>query len=464
MKILLIQQDTGQRKIKFPLYPIGLSYLAAVLTRHEVRIFDPNVYDYPACLDVLRRELSTFQPDIAGISIRNVDTTQRKDLFVNFNTVRPTLDVVRQIAPDARIIAGGTGFSIHAREIMQAMPEIEYGVYLEGEESFPELLDNLDTPENVSGVFYRRNGELLFSGKRKGPDFSSLPMPRRDPSVIDMRQYLGPLHNIIGIQSKRGCAFSCSYCTYVLLNQSRLRLRNPVHVVDEIEQMVNVYGVKGFTFVDSVFNMPESHAREICQEIIRRKIKVSWGAWLTPLKLTEDFLFLMREAGCKHIGISPDAVTDRGLLELEKGFTMDDVEKSLQMAKKVKGVAFGYSFFCAYPGMDWSEVWKTIVMFFRIPLTLPGRGGVGLGWIRVEPNTKIFESAIREGVMQRDMPHLPKNEEELAQLFYISKRHWGQTLLFDALLFVVEKVLKPSVKGVFRLVGRVKGSENLYDK
>ena len=464
MKILLVQQDTGQRAITYPLYPIGLSYLAAALTHHEVLIFDPNVYAYPASLAELHQVVQRFRPDVVGISIRNVDTTQRKDLFVNFKTVKPTLETIQAVQPGVRIIAGGTGFSIHAREILASVPQIEFGVYLEGEESFPELLDNLQTPEKVKGIFYRRGPEVIFTGPRKNPDFASLPIPRRDPAVINMAHYQGPLHNIVGIQSKRGCVFSCSYCTYVFLNESRTRLRSAAHVVDEIEELVNVHGIKMFTFVDSVFNVPESHAREICHEIIRRKLDVTWGAWLTPIKISEDFLQLMRRAGCRHIGFSPDAVTDRGLKVLQKGFTAADVEHSLQLAKKLKDVAVGYSFFCAYPGMTWGEVWKTLVMFFRIPLALPGRGGVWLGWIRVEPGTDIFKTAVEEGVMPADIKMLPDTEEELAKLFYVPKRQFLHTILFEAVLLVVEKTLKPMVKGFFRIIGRIRGKAALYDQ
>lgn len=463
MKILLIQQDTGQRVITFPLYPIGLSYLAAVLTDHDVRIFDPNSYDYPACFDELKKEVADFHPDVVGISIRNVDTTQRKDLFVNFKTVKPTLDAVLEIKPDVTIVAGGTGFSIHAREIMATVPEIAYGVYLEGEESFPELLSNLGTPENVKGVFYRNNNEVIFTGSRQNPDFAKLPIPRRDSGVIDITRYYGPLHNIIGVQSKRGCVFPCTYCTYVFLNENKVRLRKPSHVVDEIEQMVNELGVTGFTFVDSVFNVPESHAREICEEMIRRKINVTWGAWLTPIKVTEELLLLMRDAGCKHIGFSPDAVTDRGLNALQKGFSAADMERSIQLAKKIKDVAFGYGFFCSYPGMNMFETLKTLYMFFRIPLALPGRGGVGLGWIRVEPFTKIFDTAVEEGVMPRDIKMLPENEEELAKLFYLPKSQRFQTFIFDAVLYLVDKILKPAVKAFFRLLARLRGRDALYD-
>jgi hypothetical protein len=209
--------------------------------------------------------------------------------------------------------------------------------------------------------------------------------------------------------------------------------------------------------------MPESHARDICQELIKRKIKVTWGAWLTPRDVTEEFLLLMREAGCRHIGYSPDAVTDRGLEVLQKGFSAADVERTIQLSKKLKDVAVGYGYFCAYPGMTMFETLKTLFMFFRIPLVLPGRGSLMLGWIRIEPYTKIFSTAVKEGVLPQNIKMLPENEEDLARLFYVPRSQWLQTLIFDVVLDLVNKVLKPLAKGVFRVAGRLRGRKTFYD-
>ena len=453
----------GRRIIKYPLFPIGLSYIATALHEHTVTIFDPNAYDYPDCFNKLRAKLKEFKPDIAGISIRNIDTTQRRDLFVQFNTIQPTLDTLKETCPDIKIMVGGTGYSIFAREILVRQPLIDYGVYLEGEETTPELLANLDHPEKVKGVYYRKGDEVLFSGKRTMPAFSDFPIPRRDAGVIDMKKYLGPLHNIIGLQSKRGCVFSCSYCSYPFLNERRLRLREPVQVVDEIEQLVNQYQVRGFTFVDSVFNVPEKHARAICEEIIRRGIKAEWSAWLTPNGLSVEFLQLLRRAGCQHLGFSPDAVSETGLQALNKAFSVQDILDSMKMVKQVKGMAVGYNFFCNYPTMTFKDALKILVLLFKIPLYLPGRGGVGLGWIRLEPHNKLYDTAIKEGVITTDTNMLPADEKELAQLFYTPHNQRYATLLFDIVLFITDTILKPVVRISFRIFNKIRGKKSLYD-
>lgn len=463
MKILLVQQDTGRRKIKTPLYPLGLSYIATALRDHEVKIFDPNVYEYPDSFEKLKTEVASFKPAVVGISIRNIDTTQRRDLFVEFKTVRPMIHAIKEKAPNAKIMIGGGGYSIFAKEVMEKIPEADYGVYLEGEESTPELINNLDTPEKVLGIYYRKEGKVIFSGQRTLPDFSNIAMPCRDSGVIDIKNYTGPLHNVIGIQSKRGCLLKCSYCSYLFLNGCNIRMRPPVHVVDEIEYLLNHHGVAKFTFVDSVFNIPESHAKEICREIIKRNLKVEWGAWFSIHNLTLEFLELVKEAGCRHIGSSPDAATDKGLKGLRKGMTVKQIDDSMKAGKAIKDVAIGYNFFVAHPGQDFKGLLMTIYYMYKIPIMMPGRGGVGVGWIRIEPHTEIYQKAIEEGMMTDKTDLLPENEEHLKKLFYEPSSQRYITVIMHLVLFITEDLLKPMVKGFFRIVGRLRGKASLYD-
>ncbi|MBF0459061.1 MAG: cobalamin-dependent protein [Nitrospirae bacterium] len=462
MNVLLVQQDEGVRAYHIPLYPIGLSYIAAALKAHNVRIFNPNSFQYPNSLEELRKEITRFNPDIVGLSIRNLDTTQRRDPHIQYKTVRPTINVIKETCPQAKIIVGGSGFSLYAMEIMNRHPEIDYGVFLEGDSSIVELLDNLDNPQTVKGIFYRRKGsenasEAQYSGTRPTPDFSKIPMPRRDPQVIDMKEYIGDYYNILGVQSKRGCVFKCTYCSYPFLNNDNIRLRNPIEVVDEIEHMIVNYGLKSFVFVDSVFNLPERHAREICNEMLRRKLQIKWGAWLTPKMLTVDFLHLMREAGCVHVGFSPDAVTDEGLKYLQKGITYKEVKNSIEVMRKTRGVVATYNFFCAYPGMDMRAVLRTIYLYFKIPLAIFARASVGLGWIRIEPHTAVYDTALKEGIITEGLDMLPEKEEDLLKLFYVPKRLWYATLAFDILAFLADELIKPAGRAAFRIVNRLRG-------
>ena len=442
MKVLLIQAYLGRNESDGAIFPLGLCYIATALKNHEVKMFDPNTSQKP--YEELTEKIKYFQPQVACISIRNVDTTQRRDIFYYFKTIRPTVQLIKGIDPEIKILLGGAGFSMFAEKIMERIPEADFGIYLEGEESLPELLDNLNNPENIKGIFFRKNGSLRFGGVRGMPDFVNLPIPRRD--LLDIKKYLHLKNNNIGIQTKRGCALKCAYCNYQFLNGAVYRLRSPGAIVDEIEYLINNFNIRKFTFVDSTFNVPQRHAEGICNEIIKRGLDIQWSAWLDIKHFNEELAHLVQKAGCKNIGFSPDAVTDKALSALQKGITEEDIKKSLNMIKKVKGLKAGYNFFIASPGQDLWGFLKTLVLFFKIPIILLGRGGCMLGWIRIEPYTKIYEIAIQEGVIDKNTDLLPESEKQLPILFYTNPSLKYLDIIAKVILAVMEKIVKPVFK------------------
>ena len=85
-----------------------------------------------------------------------------------------------------------------------------------------------------------------------------------DRSMNHVKDYRD-IPEAIGIETKRGCALKCVYCIYGFLNGRKYRFRSPEKIVDEIEALRKVHGIDSFTFVDSVFNVPQKHAEEICR-------------------------------------------------------------------------------------------------------------------------------------------------------------------------------------------------------
>ncbi len=441
MKILLVQAYLGRREKEGALYPIGLAYLASVLGRkHEVKILDPNLYENP--LDEVASVLNAFKPDVVGISQRNIDTTQLRDLFLYINALEPTVRLVRKTLPSAKILVGGSGFSLFPERIMQSIPEIDCGVYLEGEESLPELLDNLATPEKVKGLYIRKNGNVVFTGLRMLPNFDALPFP--DRNTVSKYTVFHPL--AIGVQTKRGCPLGCTYCSYPHLNGKGLRLRTPSRVVDEIEDLVKNHGVKSFSFLDSVFNLPRSFAVDICNELAKRKLGVTWSGWYSPIGFDEELFAIARNAGCEHFAFSPDAITNQSLKMMGKEFTEDDVQRVFSIARRHKDGKFGFSFFCNTPGLNFKGYLKLLLFFIKGNLLLFGRGGVGLSWVRIEPFTKIKDQAIKDGIINETTDLFATTPEELGKLFYLNPK----LKLED---FITHKLLD-SVKFAGRLMGK----------
>ncbi len=442
MNVLLVQSYLG-RKEELAIYPIGIAYLKLVLEeKHDVVIYDPNIDKTPFPAGLIH-ELKRTKPDIVGISLRNLDTTSYKDRFLYYKTMGPAIEAIKKVVPQAKITVGNTAFSMFAVEIMEKYPEIDYGIFLEGEESFPQLLENLNNPANVEGVYFREDGKIKFSGPNTPPDFAALPMLKRDPGIKE--NYPGPA--AIGIQAKRGCPFRCSYCSYTFLSGTAVRTRPPEQVVDEMEYLVKEHGIKQVIFVDPVFNHPSDHAINICREIIRRGVKIDWGAWYNERYLTEELVELAIEAGCDYFSFSPDAISAKGLKALGKSLSPDDIEKVYQFAKKYKGMRVAFNFFAFPPGGGIGDFLKLVKFYFRCKFNLKKQLiGIGIGTIRIEPHTTLMDMVVKEGLIEDNrLTLLPGTDKEMKGCFYIHPKDapyfYAYNILEKILLFL-KKVIK----------------------
>lgn len=414
MKIFLIQSFLGKEDL--PIYPLGLVRLASCISGHEVRICDLNLYKDPEA--VLEKEILEYQPDLIGVSLRNIDNQERINPLFYYKNFVTLVQKIKKLAPERPLVVGGMGFSLFSNEIMERCSAIDYGVYLEAEETFPELLNNLDHPECVKGIYYRKNGEVKFTGKREVKELDSLPPIRRE--YIDMSLYPS-LVTSIGVESKRGCVFNCIYCNYPFLSGRKIRLRKPEEVVDEIEEMVKKYGISKFIFVDPVFNYPVDHAGKICSGIIERGLNVDWGAYMDIRYASLDFLLLARNSGCMDFIFSPDGLTNKSLKSLKKGITEKDIRTVYQLFKthdKLKDAFVIFDLFLNPPGQDLRGLMKTLWFHTWVNFSLRGRGKVILKWIRIEPGTEIQKIAISNGDLKENDSLLPTTSEGLQNTFY----------------------------------------------
>lgn len=392
MKVLLVQSYLGGSE---PLvFPLGLSCLKAALAGHTVRIFDTNTAERP--LQELGEVIAGFAPDVVGISLRNIDSTNKRRVVFYYARLKETIDVVKR-ATGAKVVVGGSGFSMFAEEIMADEPRLDFGVFLEGEAAFPELLENLEAPQRVKSVYYRRGGTVHFTGARDQVDLDAVALPDRQA----LAAYLSPLNpDAVGVETKRGCTLDCIYCVYGFLNGKALRFRAPERVVDEIESLVRDYGVQSITFVDSVFNLPRRHAEAICREMIRRGLRVRWSAWFNERGLTREFVELARDAGCRNVILSPDAFSDATLRRLGKNIRTADILRSHEVLREIGGFEVSYNFFKNPPGQTLRAALSLLGFAVRAKRQLGSRVHFEFSSMRVEPHTRLHAVALEEGLVR----------------------------------------------------------------
>ncbi|MBI5846748.1 MAG: cobalamin B12-binding domain-containing protein [Nitrospirae bacterium] len=372
MKVLLVSPN--REHLPDPVFPLGLSYIASALKRHKhsVRIID---LCFSGDMDNdIHKALCDFQPDVIGMSLRNIDDVcypKQHSYLQEYNT---TIDSLRAYS-QAPIVLGGSGFTIMPEAFMQALGA-DFGIVGEGEKAFPELLNKLGD-----------EGNMIIKSPKRLTDLDQV-MPDRE--LFDSSSYYR-LGGMLNIQTKRGCPFKCIYCTYPQVEGSTVRMRSPQSVADEIEQLIAATAARHFFIVDSIFNYPVSHAKAVCDEIIRRGLSIQWSCYANPAHMTEELADAMVRAGCTAVEFGTDSLVDEMLGNMGKSFTFSKVREASEICKK-SGLKFCHFIFAGSPG----DTDETVNMTLARLEEIGPDAAVIMAGIRIFPGTILAEYAGKE--------------------------------------------------------------------
>ncbi len=384
LRVLLVQSPTGRGESL--IYPVGIAFLAGQLEGHEVDCLDPGLHPDPPA--ALAREIDRISPDVVGVSLRNIDDSAYPETYSYLGPFEELLAVLEE--RDVTLVVGGTGFSIYARPLLERYPRIDYGIPGEGELVLPALLSHLECGGGVPGW---DGGRLL---PRDRPDLAALAPPRYD--LMDPADYPAP--GAIGVQSRRGCPFGCTYCTYGFLGGRSFRLRPVEQVVGDLRSLASL-GASGFMFTDSVFNRPENYFEELVEAVGRAETGLSWGAWLDE-GVTREQLEAMAAAGAVSVDFSPDAITGRGMRALGKRGDPRELLPAVRAARSA-GLRVGVNFFSGNPREGMGALLLKLLFMLRARLTLGWSDTfVNIGTIRVYEHSPMAESMRREGLLPPD--------------------------------------------------------------
>ena len=390
MKLLLI--SANRERSPYPVYPIGLAFLAPPLRAagHELRGVDLCFVDDPAT--AIGAAIDDFAPDVAVISIRNIDN-------VSWPGVRSYLAGVAEVVAACRgraiTVVGGSGFSIMPVELLAHLGA-DYGVVGEGEEVLPRLLAAIaagDTAPVLPGV--------VLPGKASFPPSAPVAaIGTPDRTLFDVAAYhrLGGMANL---QTKRGCPFTCTYCTYPLLEGARVRTRPVAEIIAEIRSLAADHGVNYLYFVDDIFNYPTDFALELCRDLAREKLEVNWSAFINPDFLPPQLLDAMLAAGCDALEFGTDSGAPAMLASLRKSFSVDTLRESSRLCRE-RGVDFAHYILFGGPG----ETPDTVRESFALMDELQPTAVIGMTGNRIFPGTDLYRQAVAEGVVPPETPLL----------------------------------------------------------
>jgi radical SAM superfamily enzyme YgiQ (UPF0313 family) len=205
----------------------------------------------------------------------------------------------------------------------------------------------------------------------------------------------------VGIETKRGCPYNCSYCVYPALQGGRTRFRSPKAVVAEAEMLRREAGIEWVQFTDPVLNDPPGHFREVCRRLIERGVPVRWTGFFRENMLTRADARLAAQAGCAVFLFTAAGTCDVTLARLHKGITQADILHAAACAAETDALS-DYLFMANVPGTDEQIVRRAEELIDRLHDVHESRANMAaLAFqnLRVYPHTRLARELVRDGAL-----------------------------------------------------------------
>ena len=423
MKVLLISANKLQNP--YPVYPLGLDYVAAsICDKHEVRIVDMN--DMPFFSSENETEdmegiIRNFNPDVIGLSLRNMDNTDLTDPMGFIGTYRELMNRIRKTFQSSLsleqnaskypvIVLGGSGFTIFPHQTMAAL-DADYGIIGEGER-FSMLLESIQNkkdPSKIPGVISRNQPAEI------PPPWEGNFQRYFDAQSQHVSFYLKK-GGMLNLQTKRGCIFKCVYCTYPHIEGRKMRLIEPEEIAATALMLQNA-GAKYFFVTDSAFNAHQEHSIEVAQAFIRAKISIPWGAFIAPTKLPDYYFRILADAGMTHAELGSESLSDPVLKAYQKPFRVEDVMKAHESANQ-SGIHVCHYFLLGGPGESRETLNETLTRIDSLKKTVV----FFFCGMRIYPFTLLYNLAIKEG-------QITENQSLIEPVFYRIKDISGEEII-----------------------------------
>ncbi|MDR3094143.1 MAG: radical SAM protein [Bacteroidales bacterium] len=402
-KIALVSANTYQ--IPYPVYPLGVSYLASYIQSHisdiDLKLFDFNM----GSGDDFARFLRNNDFDFVGISLRNIDDV---NIFAQNNFIHHYKKIIAIARENSRavITIGGPAFSVFPEEVFSEL-QPDYAIKGEGEESLRQLIVLLAEGKEVrdiEGLVYRDESGIVKVNRHNR--YIASPVLHVDSLWAE---YYWEKSGMLNIQTKRGCPYNCVYCSYPGIDGKTVRTLDVQTVISNIEEMYYKKGIHYLFFTDSIFNIHNEYNEELAHRLIESKMNISWGAYFSPNNLTYARLKLFQQSGLTHVEFGTDSFSDKQLANMNKHFRFSDI---LAQSRNCEELGIFYAHFLILGG--YGETEDTLNETFENSKELGFTVIFPFVGMRIYPETALCDIALKEGVISH-------RSELMNPVYYVSK-------------------------------------------
>ncbi|WP_165504970.1 B12-binding domain-containing radical SAM protein [Rhizobium leguminosarum] len=365
-------------------YPLGLAYIHAyaVAAGHAGESHDLTNTGFDECRSFILDRIAVTKPDLVGFQVLSSNRVSTFDM----------VETLKELHPGLPVVLGGIHASVRHFEILARGGD--FGIIVgEAEAAFSQLLDNIrlgrSLYSDVKGIAYNDHGKTVHVAAGPAVDLDTLPFPAHD-------QFLTGDSTYASLITSRGCPFACSFCSVA---RRPMRMRSVAGVVDEMEMLVARFPqIKAIRIWDDQFFFDNDRVIAICDEIVRRGIKMSFICLGRLKPCSREMVLAMERAGFVHVLFGLETGSRAVALKANKKIKLD---WALETAALFADSRINISMFLivGLEGETADTVAETAEFVQKIQAVkyFPCWWNVGIA--TVYPDTDLFGAAVRRGMM-----------------------------------------------------------------
>lgn len=333
-----------------------------------------------------------FERVVEELIIEKADILAFSCYIWNIEFIKRVVVTIKLINPDIEIIYGGPEVSYNCKTFLNKN-DGEYLIEGEGEETFKELIEyklNLKDIEDIKGLYYKKNGEVLYNGKRELMDIGKVVFPYTEKDNFK--------NKIVYYEASRGCPFSCKYC--LSSTSHGVRFLDIERVKKEL-QFLSDKKVKLVKFVDRTFNCNSNFAIEIWRYLIDMDTETTFHFEISADILTSDEIELLASApeGRFQFEVGVQTTNKDVLKNINRHVNYDDIKTKVIELQKFGNIKQHLDLIAGLPGEDFESFKKSFNDVYSIK---PEE--IQLGFLKLLKGTDMRKESDKWGMVYSPYP------------------------------------------------------------
>ncbi len=350
--------------------------------------------------DLLETEITDFEPDLIGVTCM-------------FTMTHTSLKSVCEFASkfDVPIAIGGVHVTNDIDRVLDDIACADIAFVRESDvalKTFCRVVAKEEGIESLGQVILNDNGDRLSFGQAIQPTVKDIDViPAYDlVNVADLSTY-GVMGNFHGFRapetrfatclSNRGCRAQCTFCSVRNFNGKAVRQRSVDSVLDELECLVNDYGIEHIVWLDDDLLKDHNRAVALFNGMVKRNLGLTWDATngVIAASCNDEIVHAMEASGCLALMMGMESGNPEILKQIKKPGTIKNFLAAAEVFKRYPKIHARVFLMIGFPGETLAMINDTINVAREMDLYWNS-----ITPLQPLPNTPIHDSMVEQGLLQ----------------------------------------------------------------